>query len=43
VRPTWFFGGPDILTNNIAWVMRQMPVFVVPGDGQVRRATDPRR
>jgi uncharacterized protein YbjT (DUF2867 family) len=34
VRPTWFFGGPDILTNNIAWVIRQMPVFVVPGDGQ---------
>jgi NADH dehydrogenase len=34
VRPTWFFGGRDILTNNIAWVLRQMPVFVVPGDGQ---------
>ena len=33
VRPTWFFGGRDILTNNIAWVMRHMPVFVVPGDG----------
>jgi NADH dehydrogenase len=36
VRPTWFFGGSDILTNNIAWVVRQMPVFVVPGDGQYR-------
>jgi uncharacterized protein YbjT (DUF2867 family) len=34
VRPTWFFGGRDILTNNIAWIVRQMPVFVVPGDGQ---------
>lgn len=34
VRPTWFFGGRDILTNNIAWVVRQMPVFVVPGDGR---------
>jgi uncharacterized protein YbjT (DUF2867 family) len=34
VRPTWFFGGPDILTNNIAWVVRHMPVFVVPGDGR---------
>jgi uncharacterized protein YbjT (DUF2867 family) len=34
VRPTWFFGGRDILTNNIAWVVRQMPVFVVPGDGK---------
>lgn len=34
VRPTWFFGGADILTNNIAWVVRHMPVFVVPGDGE---------
>jgi nucleoside-diphosphate-sugar epimerase len=34
VRPTWLFGGPDILTNNIAWVVRHMPVFVVPGDGR---------
>jgi NADH dehydrogenase len=34
VRPTWFFGGRDILTNNIAWVVRHLPVFVVPGDGQ---------
>jgi nucleoside-diphosphate-sugar epimerase len=34
VRPTWFFGGRDILTNNIAWVVRRMPVFVVPGDGR---------
>jgi uncharacterized protein YbjT (DUF2867 family) len=33
VRPTWFFGGRDILTNNIAWVVRHMPVFVVPGNG----------
>jgi uncharacterized protein YbjT (DUF2867 family) len=36
VRPTWFFGGRDILTNNIAWVVRHVPVFVVPGDGQYR-------
>jgi nucleoside-diphosphate-sugar epimerase len=34
VRPTWFFGGRDILTNNIAWVVRHMPIFVVPGDGR---------
>jgi uncharacterized protein YbjT (DUF2867 family) len=34
VRPTWFFGGRDILTNNIGWVVRHMPVFVVPGDGR---------
>ena len=36
VRPTWFFGGRDILTNNIAWVVRHMPAFVVPGDGKYR-------
>jgi uncharacterized protein YbjT (DUF2867 family) len=34
VRPTWFFGGRDVLTNNIAWVVRHMPVFVIPGDGE---------
>ena len=34
VRPTWFFGGHDVITNNIAWVVRHMPVVVVPGDGQ---------
>jgi NADH dehydrogenase len=34
LRPTWFFGGRDVLTNNIAWVMRHMPVFVIPGDGE---------
>jgi len=34
VRPSFFFGVGDILTNNIAWVVRHMPVFVVPGDGR---------
>jgi nucleoside-diphosphate-sugar epimerase len=35
VRPTWIFGGGrDILANNIAWILRRMPVFVVPGDGR---------
>jgi uncharacterized protein YbjT (DUF2867 family) len=34
VRPTWFFGGRDILTNNITWVVRHMPVFVIAGDGR---------
>ena len=34
VRPTWIFGGGrDILANNIAWILRHMPIFVVPGDG----------
>jgi uncharacterized protein YbjT (DUF2867 family) len=35
VRPTWIFGGGrDVLANNIAWILRHMPVFVVPGDGR---------
>jgi nucleoside-diphosphate-sugar epimerase len=34
VRPTWFFGGRDVVANNIAWVVRHMPVVVVPGDGR---------
>jgi uncharacterized protein YbjT (DUF2867 family) len=35
VRPTFLFGGGrDILANNIAWILRRMPVFVVPGDGR---------
>lgn len=35
VRPTWIFGGePEILANNIAWILRHMPVFAIPGDGQ---------
>jgi NADH dehydrogenase len=34
VRPTWIFGGqPEILANNIAWILRHMPIFAVPGDG----------
>jgi NADH dehydrogenase len=34
VRPTWTFGGSrDILTNNIAWILRRMPLFAIPGDG----------
>jgi NADH dehydrogenase len=35
VRPTFFFGGGrDILANNIAWILRRMPLFAVPGDGR---------
>jgi NADH dehydrogenase len=34
VRPTWIFGGDrDVLTNNIAWILRRMPVFALPGSG----------
>jgi nucleoside-diphosphate-sugar epimerase len=34
VRPTWVFGGErDVLVNNIAWILRRMPAFALPGDG----------
>jgi NADH dehydrogenase len=37
VRPTWIFGGqPEILANNIAWILRHMPLFAIPGDGRYR-------
>ena len=35
VRPTWIFGGEsEVLANNIAWVLRHMPLFAIPGDGR---------
>ena len=34
VRPTVVFGPGDILINNIAWILRRFPVFLVPGDGR---------
>jgi nucleoside-diphosphate-sugar epimerase len=35
VRPTWLYGGgQDVLANNIAWILRRFPVFVLPGDGR---------
>lgn len=36
VRPTVIFGTEDILINNIAWFVRRLPVFGVPGDGLYR-------
>jgi uncharacterized protein YbjT (DUF2867 family) len=34
VRPTWIFGGDrDVLVNNIAWILRRMPAFALPGTG----------
>jgi uncharacterized protein YbjT (DUF2867 family) len=34
VRPTLVVGRGDILINNIAWMLRRLPLFVVPGDGR---------
>jgi NADH dehydrogenase len=36
VRPTVIFGREDILINNIAYLLRKLPAFVVPGSGQYR-------
>ncbi len=34
VRPTWIFGGHrDVLANNVAWILRRMPAFALPGSG----------
>ena len=30
VRPTLVFGARDILVNNIAWILRRFPLFLVP-------------
>jgi len=34
LRPTVIFGAEDILINNIAWFVRHLPVFGIPGNGQ---------
>jgi uncharacterized protein YbjT (DUF2867 family) len=37
VRPTLIFGGDhEVLVNNIAWILRHMPVFAAPGSGAYR-------
>ena len=36
LRPTVLFGKEDILINNIAWLLRRMPVVGVFGDGSYR-------
>jgi NADH dehydrogenase len=36
VRPTLVFGKEDILVNNIAWLIRNFPVFPIFGDGRYR-------
>jgi NADH dehydrogenase len=36
LRPALLFGGEDILINNIAWMLRHLPVIGMFGDGQYR-------
>ena len=33
IRPAIIFGPEDILVNNIAWLLRRLPVFIIPGNG----------
>src|SRR5512134_3653490 len=33
LRPTVLIGREDILINNIAFLLRRIPVFLIPGDG----------
>ena len=36
LRPTVLFGKEDILINNIAWLLRYLPLFGLPGDGSYK-------
>jgi uncharacterized protein YbjT (DUF2867 family) len=37
IRPSLVFGGrEEILINNIAWLLRRLPFYAVPGDGSYR-------
>jgi uncharacterized protein YbjT (DUF2867 family) len=36
LRPAILFGTEDILINNIAWMLRRLPVFGVFGDGRYK-------
>lgn len=36
VRPTLVFGQGDILVNNIAWLLRRLPLFGIAGRGDYR-------
>jgi uncharacterized protein YbjT (DUF2867 family) len=36
LRPTLLYGPGDILLNNLAWTLRRVPVFGIPGSGDYR-------
>src|SRR5436190_16312517 len=36
LRPAILFGGDGVLVNNIAWLLRHLPVFAVGGGGNYR-------
>jgi uncharacterized protein YbjT (DUF2867 family) len=36
LRPTLIFGDEELLLNNIAWLLRKLPIFVIPVNGEYR-------
>jgi uncharacterized protein YbjT (DUF2867 family) len=36
VRPAILFGGDGVLVNNIAWLLRHLPIFGIGGNGDYR-------
>jgi NADH dehydrogenase len=36
LRPAILFGGDGVLINNIAWLLRRLPIFAVGGNGRYR-------
>jgi len=36
LRPTVIFGPEGLLINNIAWLLRRMPIFAIPGSGDYK-------
>jgi uncharacterized protein YbjT (DUF2867 family) len=36
VRPTVVYGREDVLINNVAWLLRHLPVFAIAGSGVYR-------
>jgi uncharacterized protein YbjT (DUF2867 family) len=36
LRPALLFGGDGVLLNNIAWLLRRLPVFAIGGTGDYR-------
>lgn len=36
IRPTVIFGKEDILINNIAYLLRRFPLFIIPGKGNYK-------
>ena len=36
LQPTLIFGKEELLVNNIAWLLRHLPLFIIPGKGDYR-------